>query len=148
MKYSEAQAGRIFVMRLEDGEIVHEVIEAFAAEHSIKAASLIILGGADAGSRLVVGPENGRSSPIVPMEHVLDDVREVTGTGTIFPDDEGTPILHLHMACGRNSSTVTGCTHRGIRVWQVMEVILFELTGTKSRRLPDAVTGFKLLIPG
>jgi predicted DNA-binding protein with PD1-like motif len=31
MKYSEAKPGRIFVIRLEDGEIVHEVIEAFAA---------------------------------------------------------------------------------------------------------------------
>ena len=147
MKYSEAKLGRVFVIRLEDGEIVHEVIEAFAAEHSIRAASLIILGGSDGGSRLVVGPENGRSSPIVPMEHVLDDVREVTGTGTVFPDDEGNPILHLHMACGRNSSTVTGCIRQGVTVWQVMEAILFELTDTKARRLPDAVTGLKLLIP-
>lgn len=30
MKYSEARPGRIFVLRLEDGEIVHEVIERFA----------------------------------------------------------------------------------------------------------------------
>jgi len=147
MKYSEAKLGRVFVIRLEDGEIVHEVIEAFALEHSIRAASLIILGGSDEGSRLVVGPENGRSSPIVPMGHVLDDVREVTGTGTVFPDDAGTPILHLHMACGRNSSTVTGCIRQGVKVWQVMEAILFELTDTKARRLPDAVTGLKLLIP-
>ena len=148
MKYSEAKPGRVFILRLEDGEIVHEVIEAFAAKQSIRAASLIILGGADAGSRLVVGPEKGRSSPIVPMEHILDDVREVTGTGTIFPDDEGSPILHLHMACGRNSSTVTGCIRQGVKVWHVMEAILFELTDTSARRLPDPVTGFKLLIPG
>lgn len=148
MKYSEAKLGRVFVIRLEDGEIVHEVIEAFALEHSIRAASLIILGGADGGSKLVVGPENGRSSPIVPMEHVLDDVQEVSGTGTIFPDDKGSPILHLHMACGRNSSTVTGCIRQGVKVWHVMEVILFELTDTLARRLPDTVTGLKLLIPG
>ena len=99
MKYSEAKQGRIFVIRLEDGEIVHEVIEAFAGEHAIRAAALIILGGSDEGSRLVVGPENGRCSPpVIPLEKVIDDVREVTGTGTIFPDDEGNPILHLHMA--------------------------------------------------
>ena len=148
MKYSEAKLGRIFVIRLEDGEIVHEEIEAFALEHSIHAASLIILGGADEGSRLVVGPENGRCAPpVIPLERVLDDVREVTGTGTIFPDDEGNPILHLHMACGRNSSTITGCIRQGVRVWHVMEVSLFELTGTSARRLPDAATGFKFLVP-
>ena len=148
MKYSEAKLGRIFVIRLEDGEIVHEVIEAFALEHSIHAASLIILGGPDEGSRLVVGPENGRCAPpVIPLERVLDDVREVTGTGTIFPDDEGNPILHLHMACGRNSSTITGCIRQGVRVWHVMEVILFELTGTSARRLRDAATGFKFLVP-
>lgn len=148
MKYSEAKPGRIFVIRLEDGEIVHEVIEAFAAKHSIRAASLTILGGSDEGSKLVTGPEDGRSSPVIPMEHILDDVREVTGTGTIFPDDEGKPILHLHMACGRNTSTVTGCIRQGVKVWQIMEVILFELTDVKARRLPDAATGFKFLVPG
>ncbi len=50
MKYSEAKPGRVFILRLEDGEIVHEVIEAFAAKQSIWAASLIILGGADGGA--------------------------------------------------------------------------------------------------
>jgi predicted DNA-binding protein with PD1-like motif len=147
MKYSEAKPGRIFVIRLEDGEIVHEVIEAFALEHSIRAASLVVVGGADKGSKLIIGPEKGRSFPIVPMELILDDVYEVTGTGTIFPDDEGNPILHLHMACGRNSSTVTGCIRQGVKVWHVLEVILFELTDTQARRLPDTATGFKLLIP-
>ena len=82
------------------------------------------------------------SYPIVPMEHVLDDVREVTGTGTIFPDDAGNPILHLHMACGRHSSTVTGCIRQGVKVWHVMEAILFELTDTQGAppaRCPDGI---------
>ncbi|NIT59971.1 MAG: DUF296 domain-containing protein, partial [Aliifodinibius sp.] len=30
MKYSEAKQGRIFVIRLEDGDIVHDEIERFA----------------------------------------------------------------------------------------------------------------------
>ena len=135
-------------MRLEDGEVLHETIERFAREQNIRAAAIIVVGGADEGSRLVVGPEKARSRPVVPMETVLRNVHEVTGTGTIFPDDEGNPILHLHMACGRNSSTITGCIRQGVRVWHVMEVILLELTNTPARRLPDAATGFKFLIPG
>jgi predicted DNA-binding protein with PD1-like motif len=81
------------------------------------------------------------------MEHILEDVHEVAGTGTLFPDDQGNPILHMHMACGRKSSTVTGCIRTGVKVWHVMEVILFELIDTTGRRLVDPETGFKLLIP-
>ncbi len=147
MRFSEAKQGRVFVIRLEDGDIVHEAIEALAREQSVQAGALIIVGGADGGSRFVVGPERGRAQPILPMEHTLDKVHEVAGTGTLFPDDEGNPILHMHMACGRNDETITGCIRSGVKVWQVMEAILFELVDTTGIRLPDEQTGFKLLIP-
>ena len=32
MKYSEAKQGRTFIIRLEDGDILHEKIEEFARE--------------------------------------------------------------------------------------------------------------------
>jgi predicted DNA-binding protein with PD1-like motif len=147
LKYSEATQGRIFVIRLEDGDIVHESIEAFAAEKSIRSATLIIIGGADKQSRLVVGPEDGRAEKIVPMTHMLANVHEVAGTGTIFPDKDGKPVLHMHMACGRNNDTVTGCVRTGVKVWHVMEVVLFELTGSSAKRVYDSATGFELLSP-
>lgn len=147
MLFSEAKQGRTFIIRLEDGEIVHETLEKFAADHSIKAATVIILGGADKGSRLVVGPQQGRANPIMPMQHELYEAHEVTGTGTIFPDEEGNPILHLHMACGREENTVTGCVREGVKVWHVMEVVMFEITSTTATRKPDPEIGFKLLIP-
>ena len=147
MKYCEAKQGRTFILRLEDGDIVHESIEAFAREHAIKSAALVILGGADARSRLVVGPEQGRSEKIVPMIHELPDVCEVSGVGTIFPDKDGNPVLHMHMACGRNDQTVTGCVRAGVSVWHVMEVVLFELTDNTAKRVYDPVTGFALLQP-
>jgi predicted DNA-binding protein with PD1-like motif len=147
MKYSEAKQGRIFVIRLEDGDIVHAEIECFAREKSIGAAALIIVGGADQKSKFVVGPEKGRATPVVPMEHVLDEVHEIAGVGTLFPDEAGNPVLHMHMACGRKSSTITGCIREGVRVWQVMEVIVFELADTTGVRTHDSKTGFKLLQP-
>ena len=147
MKYSEAYHGRIFVIRLEDGDIVHDAIETFAREASVQAAALIIVGGADKGSRLVVGPADGRAETIDPMTHVLTNVHEVCGTGTIFPDKDGHPKLHMHMACGRNNDTATGCVRAGVRVWQVMEVVVFELTNTRAGRFHDPVTGFELLVP-
>lgn len=147
MKFSEAQQGRVFVLRLEDGEIVHEVIEQFASDHSIEAASLVILGGADAGSRLVVGPRDDRGIPLDPMKAELTHVHEVSGTGTLFKDEEGTPILHMHMACGRNENTITGCIRDGIKVWHVMEVVIHELVKTTAKRVMEEPLGLKLLRP-
>jgi len=147
MKVSEAGSGRVFVIRLEDGDILHEEIERFAAENGIQAASLTAVGGVDAGSRLIVGPAEGRSEPIVPVEHVLDDVFEATGTGTLFPDEVGLPVLHMHLACGRGEKTVTGCVRSGVKVWHVLEVILTEIASPSSKRCYDSETGFKLLSP-
>ena len=147
MKYSQAQQGRIFIIRLEDGDIVHQEIEALAKKESIQAATMIIIGGVDRESTLVVGPEHGRENPITPMEHVLDNVHEIVGTGTVFPNEKGEPVLHMHMACGRHADTVTGCVRRGVKTWHVLEVVLMELVGTKARRVLDPVTGFGLLNP-
>jgi predicted DNA-binding protein with PD1-like motif len=147
MKYSEAKQGRVFVIRLEDGEIVHEKIEQFVKDHAIERATLFAIGGADQGSLLVVGPEKSRSNPIHPMTRELGDAHEITGTGTLFPDDRGNPILHMHMACGREEETITGCIRNGVKVWQVMEIILTELLETTATRQYDPNTGFKLLEP-
>jgi predicted DNA-binding protein with PD1-like motif len=147
MKYSTAQTGRTFIIRLEHGDILHESIEAFCEQHAIRAASLIVLGGADKGSRLIVGPEDGEGKTIVPMEEVFDEVREITGTGTVFSNEEGKLLLHMHIASGRNSDTITGCVRKGVKTWHVMEVILTELVQATAQRKLDRATGFELLVP-
>jgi predicted DNA-binding protein with PD1-like motif len=147
MQYSQARQGRIFVIRLEDGEILHETIERFAADQAIKAAYLIVLGGADAQSRLVVGPENGRAVPVSPLIHELENVHEIVGTGTLFPDEDGRPVLHLHAASGRLDSTITGCVRTGVKIWLVAEVVLIELLETTATRRVEPGSGFKLLKP-
>lgn len=147
MRYSQAKQGRLFIIRLEDGEILHETIEHFAAEQGIKAAYLIVLGGADSQSRLVVGPEDGRTTPVNPMIHELKNVHEIVGTGTLFPDEEETPLLHMHVAGGRLDSTITGCVRSGVKVWQVAEVVLIELLETTALRKLEPALGFKLLDP-
>jgi len=147
VKYSQAKQGRVFVIRLEDGDILHEEIEKLAAENGIRAAALLAVGGADTGSKLVVGPAEGRTKPIVPLEHILDNVYEVAGVGTLFSDDTGKPVLHMHGAFGRKTQTVTGCVRTGVKVWHVLEVILIELTDTCASRQLGEATGFKLLQP-
>ncbi len=145
MEFSQAHQGRIFVIRLHDGEILHEEIERFATQQSIRAAVLIAVGGIDKGSRLIVGPQEGRAQQITPMEHVLNNVHEVTGTGTIFTNERGEPVLHMHVAAGREISTVTGCVRNGVKIWHVLEIMLFELVDSKAIRILDPQTGFELL---
>jgi predicted DNA-binding protein with PD1-like motif len=147
MKYSQANQGRVFVVRLEDGEVLHEKIEEFASAMGIKAAALLAIGGVDRGSTLVVGPENGRALPVQPMELILGGVHEIAGTGTIFPDDSGKPVLHMHIACGRRDSTITGCVRRGVKVWRVVELVLLELDCPSAKRVFDAAAGFSMLEP-
>lgn len=146
MRYSEARPGRVFVIRLEHGEILHREIERFAAENAIKRAVLIVLGGADKGSRLIVGPEDGDKIPVKPVTRELYGAHEIMGSGTIFPDEEGSPILHLHISCGRGEGVATGCARAGVKVWHVVEVILMELVENSAIRAMEKI-GFKLLSP-
>lgn len=147
MRYTQARPGRVFILRLEDGDIVHETIERFAEEQGIIAASLLVVGGADDGSRLVVGPREDRTLPLEPMQYALEHAHEVAGVGTLFCDEAGKPLVHMHMACGRAGATVTGCIRSGVKVWRVMEVILQELTDTTAHRAMEQPLGLKLLQP-
>lgn len=147
MQFSQAKPGRIFVLRLEDGEIVHEVIERFAQEQGIEAASVLILGGADEGSALVVGPEKDRQLPLQPMQTRLQNAHEVAGVGTLFGDENKVPLLHMHMAFGRGEKALVGCIRSGVKVWRVMEVIIAEFTDCSARRLLEEPLGLKLLRP-
>lgn len=147
MKYSQGKTGRVFVLRLEDGEVIHEVLESFAADRRVEAAVITIVGAADKGSRLVVGPKRGDDMPPIPMERQLNEAYEIEGVGTIFPNEDGKPVLHMHIACGRDDISITGCVRRGVKVWKVAEVVIIELLGVSARREVDAKTGFELLVP-
>jgi len=145
MQYSEGQVGRVFALRLEHGERMPEALERFAAEKGVKAGLAIMVGGADDGSKLVVGPEDGKATPPVPVLHALSGVHEVAAVGTLFPDERGQPVLHMHAACGRGPEALAGCIRKGLLTWQVLEIILVEVVGLDAVRRPDPATGFQLL---
>jgi predicted DNA-binding protein with PD1-like motif len=147
VRYASSSVGRVLVIRLDDGDVMHESIEAAARAEGIVRAAVILLGGAGDGSRLVVGPEDGNAADIVPMERVLHDAHEAAGVGTIFPDETGRPTLHLHAAFGRDDRVVAGCIRKGVKTWLVGEAIVIELVGSGAMRRVDAVTGFELLEP-
>jgi len=86
-------------------------------------------------------------SPLLLWNMFLIMSMRLPGQVTIFPDEKGKPILHMHMTCGRKTSSVTGCVRKGVKVWHVMEVILFELVDTTAVRAFEPATGFELLRP-
>ncbi len=145
MKYTEAQVGRIFVLRLEHGDRLPDIIEEFAVNHQIESAAVLFLGGSDQNSKVVVGPEDGTAKKPVPTVLNLPGVSESVGVGTIFSNADKIPKLHLHSAFGRKAQTVTGCTREGVSIWHIGEVIIIELTGCSAQRRIDPNTGFELL---
>ncbi|HTY47901.1 MAG TPA: PPC domain-containing DNA-binding protein [Methanomassiliicoccales archaeon] len=147
MKYSQGKQGRVFVLQLENGEIIHESIEEFAADRRITSAVVWAVGAADDGSKLVVGPSDPRSTPVKPLETLLSGVHEIAAVGTIFPNEQGRPILHMHATCGRKEEARTGCIRRGVKVWKMLEVVIFEMIDVQARRELDPVTGFQMLNP-
>jgi predicted DNA-binding protein with PD1-like motif len=147
MKYSEGRLGRVFVIRLEQGEVVHEELERFAAEKGVRSATVLMVGGANSGSKLTVGPEDGDARPVVALGHVLSEVHEMAAVGTLFPDDDGRPSLHVHAAVGREGGATVGCIRRGVVVWLILEVIMIEIIDNKALRRRDPDTGFDLLEP-
>ena len=145
MNYTEAKLGRIFILRLHQGERFHEVIEKFAAEKQVSSALCFFLGGAEDKSKVVVGPKDGAVLPPEPMVTLLRGVHESCGVGTIFTDEQGKPKLHMHASFGRNDTAVTGCVRMGVDVWQIGEAVILELAGSSARRAKNKDTGFEFL---
>ncbi|MBI5519759.1 MAG: DNA-binding protein [Desulfovibrio sp.] len=146
MKFSEGRMGRVFVLRLEDGDRLPECIEAFAAEKGVAQAFCALVGGVGSG-RIVVGPQDGAAMPPVPMLTELVGAHEAAAVGTLFPDEAGRPKLHMHATFGRGETVKTGCIRPGIDIWTIGEFVIIELLGLGLTRKRDAATGFELLAP-
>jgi predicted DNA-binding protein with PD1-like motif len=144
MKASEGKIGRVFLLRLEDGDVLPECIERFAAEKSIKTGQVVLVGGIG-GGQVVTGPRRSDEMPPEPLLIPVDGANEVVGAGIIAPDKSGRPVLHIHASLGRAGRALTGCLRPGVSTWLVAEALIFEVTGLDARRLPDKKSGFDLL---
>jgi predicted DNA-binding protein with PD1-like motif len=144
MKASEGQLGRVFIIRLEDGDAIPASIEHFAEKKKISVGQVILIGGIGDG-QVVVGPRRSDEMPPEPMLVPVDGVHEVVGVGIIAPNKKGKPTLHIHASLGRSGKTTTGCLRPGVTTWLVGEVIILEIKGTDAVRLPDKKATFELL---
>jgi len=144
MKACEGRVGRIFVIRLEEGDVVPGCIERFAEENSVSVGHVILVGGIGSGE-VVVGPRRSEETLPQPMLLPIDGAHEVMGVGVIAPNEEGKPILHIHAALGRSGQTMSGCLRPGVTIWLVGEVILYEILGVDVARVRNEESGLVLL---
>ncbi|MBW2609514.1 MAG: DNA-binding protein [Deltaproteobacteria bacterium] len=144
MKACEGKTGRVFVIRLEDGDIVPDCIEQFAEQNGVSVGHAILVGGIGAGE-IVVGPRHSDMMPPEPMFLPVDGAHEVAGVGVLAPGEDGKPVLHIHAALGRSGNTMSGCLRPGVSTWLIGEVILYEIVGTNAKRIKDDSSGFALL---
>lgn len=147
MKSSEGRLGRVFVIRLENGDVLPHCVEHFAEEHEVRVGQVILVGGIGEGE-VVVGPRRSDAEKPEPMLLPVDGAHEVAGVGLLAPGEDGKPHLHIHAALGRAGKTLTGCLRPGVSTWLVGEVILCEILGVDATRIKDFRSGFALLEPG
>ena len=134
MQYTEGQIGRIFVVRIDNGEDLLASLRLFVMDKSIQAGSVIFLGALLDG-KMVTGPEK----PVIPPDpHFIffEGGWEVFGVGTIYPGDGG-PHIHYHASVGRAGHALTGCLRERAVTYLIVEAIIYEITGLSARRELD-----------
>ena len=146
MKAVEGSIGRVFVIRLEDGDVIPDCIEMFAAEKGIKTAQVTMISGIDQGL-VISGPKESNAMPIDPIINPIEGAHELLAVGLIALDDQGHPRLHSHGAFARDGNVTGGCLRLGVKTWLVGEVVINEIVGLESRRILDQKSNFPLLEP-
>jgi predicted DNA-binding protein with PD1-like motif len=145
MQYTEGQLGRVFVVRIDDGEDMLLSLRQFVNDKDIQAGTLIFLGALMNG-RMVTGPEEPVIPP-VPHFVMFEGGWEVFGVGTIYPGDDG-PHIHFHASVGRCGHALTGCLREKATTYLIVEAVIYEFTGLSARREFDKKTQLHLPVLG
>jgi predicted DNA-binding protein with PD1-like motif len=131
MQYTEGQLGRVFVVRIDDGEDMLVSLRQFINDKVIHAGTILFLGALMNG-RMVTGPEE----PVIPpTPHfvMFEGGWEVFGIGTILMG-EGGPHIHYHASVGRSGHALTGCLREKATTYLIVEAVILEFTGLSARR--------------
>ena len=141
MQYTEGQLGRIFVVRIDDGEDMLVSLRQFIIDKGVECGSITFLGALMNG-RMVTGPEEPVIPP-VPHFVMFEGGWEVFGVGTIYPG-EGGPHIHYHASVGRSGHALTGCLRETATTYLIIEAVIMEFTGLTARREFDKKTQLHL----
>lgn len=143
MQYSEGRTGRVFMIRIDDGEDLLVAIERFVVAQKIRTGMLLFLGALREG-KVVTGPEEPLIPPIPHFES-FGGGWEIFGVGTIYRGDNSSPKIHFHASAGRGTDVLTGCLREKASTYLLVEVVLMEFLGIYGKRVEDPASG--LLMP-
>ena len=139
MEYSEGRLGRIFMIRVDDGEDLLVTIDRFVVAQKVKTGMLLFLGALREG-RVVTGPVEPLIPPVPHFEQ-FGGGWEVFGVGTIYRGEHGVPKVHYHASVGRGTDALTGCLREKASTYLLVEVVLMEFIGIYGKRVKDDVSG-------
>ena len=145
MQYAQGEVGRIFVLRIDNGEDFLESMRSFIADKEIQCGAGTFLGALMNG-RMVTGPEEPVIPP-VPHFVLFEGGWEVFGVGTIYPG-EGGPHIHYHASVGRAGHALTGCLREKATTYLIIEAIIIEFKNLEGRREFDEKTQMHLPVLG
>jgi predicted DNA-binding protein with PD1-like motif len=145
MQYTEGQIGRVFVVRIDDGEDMLLSLRQFILDKNVQAGSIHFLGALMNG-RMVTGPEEPIIPP-VPHFVMFEGGWEIFGVGTIYPGESG-PHIHYHATVGRSGHALTGCLREKAVTYLIVEAVIMEITGLSARREFDEKMQLHLPILG
>jgi len=141
MQYSEGQLGRVFVVRIDNGEDFLVTLQKFIGEKEIETGTILFLGALKEG-RLVTGPEE-LTFPPSPHFVMFEGGWETFGIGTICQGDAG-PAIHYHASFGRAGHALTGCLRELATTYLIIEAVILEFTGFGIHREMDEATKMSL----
>jgi predicted DNA-binding protein with PD1-like motif len=145
MQYTEGQIGRVFIVRIDDGEDMLLSLRQFSLDKNIQTGSIHFLGALMNG-RMVTGPEEPVIPP-VPHFVMFEGGWEIFGVGTIYPG-EGGPHIHYHASVGRSGHALTGCLREKAITYLIVEAVIIEFTGLTARRELDVKMQLHLPVLG
>jgi predicted DNA-binding protein with PD1-like motif len=101
---TETDDGKVWLLVLEIGEEVKQVLVDFAAAQNLQSASFVALG---AFQRAKIGYFEWDKKAYKEIA-VDEQVEVITMAGDIVRDEKGKPSLHAHVVLGRNDGSTRG----------------------------------------
>lgn len=124
MDYRKGSIGRVFAVRMDNGDDVLNELSGLAVKENIKSAFFMMLGAMDR-AELVTGPKE-KAIPPVEVWSAFNDVRQIIGVGNIIRENN-TPKIHLHAVAGSSKEMIMGCVRKTTQAFMYLDICIIEM---------------------
>lgn len=135
--FKACDSGRRFILKISQGEDIHERLKTFASEAGVKNGIIISAVGSvfDVEYR---GIKSGAKLPLTPARtstHMAEGPLELLSlSGNIFPDENNQTDVHMHVTVSKSSGEVLGGHLYSAKVFASCEIQISEIIVTGVER--------------